>query len=273
MKEYGPVGLMGTQSAEKSPETASGIRFLVESALRQVATGKQKPEIPQNRKGWLDLLCAALTEPTDAATQQVIGQMIASGITQREIYQNFIPDAARHLGELWVQDKASFVDVTIGASRLQEMLRQSGGREMGGWMDRSIPLGQSILMIVPTFEQHSIGAFVAADQFRRHGLWVHMAIGLENAELSHLVGSGRFAMAGITVSSTKSLEGLTELIDYLRSTADDCPPIVVGGHVVEGPQVVERRTGADFAVRTVREAIERCGLASVSAQLFLDAGT
>lgn len=250
---------------------ASGIRFLVESALRKVALDKQGGDIPKTRGEWMSKLCAALTDESEAAHQRVVAAMVANGIPSNEIYLSYVPDAARFLGEMWVQDKASFVDVTVGAARLQALFRSREGAELGGWMDRSIPLGQSVLMIVPTFEDHSIGAFVAADQFRRHGIWVHMAIGLENRELHHLLGSGRFAMAGITAGSAKTLERLTELIDYLRSNLDYCPPIVIGGRLVDKPREVEKRTGADFAVRTAREAIELCGLASVVDPLSIDA--
>jgi len=250
---------------------ASGIRFLVESALRKVALDKQGGEIPKSRSEWIARLCAALTDESEAAHQRVVAAMVANGIPSHEIYHSYVPDAARFLGEMWVQDKASFVDVTVGAARLQALFRSRDAADLGGWMDRSIPLGQSVLMIVPTFEDHSIGAFVAADQFRRHGIWVHMAIGLEDQELQHLLGSGRFAMAGITAGSAKTLERLTELIDYLRSNLEYCPPIVIGGRLVDKPREVEKRTGADFAVRTAREAIELCGLASVVDPLSIDA--
>jgi methylmalonyl-CoA mutase cobalamin-binding subunit len=127
-------------------------------------------------------------------------------------------------------------------------------------------------MVVPAFEDHSIGAFVAADQFRRHGLWVHMAIGLEAGELSDLAGSGRFAMIGVTSGSAKTLEPLVDLVDCLRADSQNRPPIVVGGNFVTRSKDAGKRIGADFVVRTAREAIERCGLASVAEPLSIDVG-
>lgn len=250
-----------------------GIRFLVESALRSVALDKQAGETPKTRGAWVARLCEALTHETDEAHSRVLAAMMGNGIPSREIFQYYVPEAARYLGELWVQDKASFVDVTVGASRLQALFRKRDDGDMGGWRDRSIPLGQSVLMVIPEFEDHSIGAFVAADQFRRHGLWVHMAIGLESQELVHLVDSGRFAMVGITAGSSKTLECLIDLIDYLRSNIETCPPIVLGGYVAGKTSDFEKRTGADHVVRTAREAIERCGLASVAQTLSIDANS
>lgn len=249
-------------------EDKQGIRFLVESALRKVASDK-KVAPPRDREGWIVLLCEALTDEADDAHQRVIASMISNGISTDDVFQVYVPEASRFLGELWVQDRASFVDVTVGASRLQALFRSQpdGG---GNVLSRSIPLGQAVLMVVPEFEDHSIGAFVAADQFRRHGVWVHMAIGMEHGELCELVRSGRFAMIGITAGSMKTVERLKDLIEYLRRSSGKSTPIVVGGHLVGTSREVERQTGADFSVRTAREAIELCGLASVVEPLTID---
>ncbi|MEO1140396.1 MAG: cobalamin B12-binding domain-containing protein [Pseudomonadota bacterium] len=204
---------------------------------------------------------------SDSSYQSVIASLIASGVSSEEVFQAYIPSAARFLGELWVSDQASFVDVTVGASRLQGLFRAKDTDVMARWVDRSIPLGQSVLMVIPEYEQHALGAFVAADNLRRHGLWVHMAIGLNHAELADLIRSSRFAMIGISTATRNSVEKTTELVDYIRSNADYVPPIVIGGRAVDEDDKAVLRTGADFAVRTAREAIEKCGLSSVSQAL------
>lgn len=250
------------------PQRGQGIRFLVESALRKVASDK-KSDPPRDREGWIARLCEAVTDDSDEAHHGVIAEMIANGISSTEVYQVYVPEVARFLGELWVQDRASFVDVTVGAARLQALFRARSD-VLGDVLARSIPLGQSVLMVVPEFEDHSIGAFVAADQFRRHGVWVHMAIGMQASELVALVGTGRFSMIGITAGSTKTVERLKELIECLRCNSGNDVPIIVGGHLVGTSREVERRTGADYAVRTTREAIELCGLSSVVEPLLID---
>lgn len=246
-----------------------GIRFLVESALRSVASANQSAP-PRTRKGWIDQLCAALVSESETSHKAVIASLIATGISQREVLQSFVPEASRALGEMWVQDRASFVDVTLGAARLQAIYRDYDEDAGSRWLDRSVPLGQSVLMVIPEFEQHSLGAFAAADQLRRYGLWVHMGIGLTREELTKLVANGRFSMVGLSVATLKSVEKVTELIDYVRAETPDCPPIVVGGRIVDDARMIERRTGADHAVKSIREAIERCGLAPVGEELPFD---
>ncbi len=242
------------------------IRFLVESALRTVMSNAANRE-PRTREDWIRRLCEALMSEAESSYHAVIAALIATGVKQNEIYQSYVPAAARYLGELWVSDKASFVDVTVGASRLQNLIRQ---READGghlWSDRSVPLGQSVLVAIPEYEQHALGAFVAADNLRRHGLWVHMAIGLKDAELAQLVNSQRFSMVGLSIATPNSVEKTTGLVDYIRSNSKHTPPIVVGGRMVEQNEKLVLRTGADFAVRSAREAIEKCGLSSVAEAL------
>lgn len=251
---------------ELAPQQRVGIRFLVESALRKVAASKSQSH-PVTSDAWIDVLCEALIDSDEEAHERVLANMVANGISTSDIMEKFLPEAARRLGELWVLDKASFVDVTLGAGRLQSLYRRHQAEKARRLRDRVIPLGQSILMVIPAFEQHSIGAFVAADQFRRHGLWVHMGIALENDELVELVNTDRFAMIGLTVASTNALERLAEMVEHLRANAAVCPPVVVGGHVVGLSRGIDARVGADFAVRTAREAIELCGLSSVTESL------
>jgi methylmalonyl-CoA mutase cobalamin-binding subunit len=136
-------------------------------------------------------------------------------------------------------------------------------------LDRSIPLGQEILMVIPEFEQHSLGAFVAADTFRRHGVWVRMSIGMEAPELVELLRAGRFSAVGLTLATRKSVEKAGELIEYLRTNVSPLPPVIIGGRVVAENVAAVRRCGADHAVKSVREAIERCGLATVTERLTM----
>ncbi len=240
------------------------IRYLIESALKSLVSD-HADELPSNREDWIDRLGEALMARSDMEHEHVLSAMIANGVTSEELYQHFIPAASRYLGEKWVSDEASFVDVTTGAARLQSLFRQGpDGPDKGHILNRTIPLGDSVLMIIPQFEQHSLGAFVAADGMRRKGLWVRLAIGMTDAEIATLLASNRFSMVGLSLATWKSVEKAAGLIEYVRKNLDNVPPIVIGGRVVEDREKIEHRSGADFAVMSVREAIERCGLAMVT---------
>lgn len=254
-----------TRKDSLDPRNAS-LRLVVESAVRRVASERNNSQ-PRTRDDWIERLCDALVSESETSHQSVLGAMVSNGISQADILQNYIPDVARLLGEMWLKDKASFVDVTVGAGRLQRLYREAVGSGAGGWSSRSIPLGQSVVMVVPSFESHSLGAFAAADQLRRHGAWVHMAIGLNASELCNAVCSSRCSMIGFSAATLETLEGVTGLIGYLRETVPNLPPIVLGGRIVELANDVAQRCGADYAVTTARQALSICGLATVSTSL------
>lgn len=272
----GPAQSGATRSASadranRDPQSPA-IKFLVESALRKIASDYVDRN-PKDREAWIERLCDALMSDSETSHHGVIGALVATGVTSRQVYQDYVPEAARRLGEMWISDRASFMDVTLGASRLQALLRGANDTGDVTMLGRSIPLGQEILMVIPAFEQHSLGAFVAADTFRRHGVWVRMAIGMEAAELMALLRESRFSAVGLSLSTWKSVEQAGELIDYLRANVRSLPPIMVGGRVVaEGDDILDV-CGADHAVRSVREAIERCGLATVSPRLTVREST
>lgn len=251
------------QTGNASYHEDDGIRFLVESALRSVASNKNHAR-PASRSEWVQHLCYALIADSETGYRSVISDLVLNGFEPEDIYHSVVPDAARQLGEMWLYDEATFVEVTTGASRLQGLVRERTGNDKGFWMDSSIPLGQSILLVIPQFEDHSLGAFVAADQFRRHGIWVHLAIGMDTAEVVNLVAGGRFAMVGFTLSTDNSLDKMTGLVSDIRAAVSHCPPLIIGGNVVKQVSAVADQTGATYAVKSVREAIERCNLASVA---------
>lgn len=232
---------------------------VVLAALRKVVDAGQRP---RSRCDWIDALCEALRADCDSAHVAVLNAIIASGIERDDVFRSLIPEVARRIGEMWVTDSASFVDVTVAAGRLQRLYRDHDAG--GDWESRTIPLGQSALMVVPSFEDHSLGAFAAASQFRKHGIWVHMAIGLEAAELAEVIKARRFSMVGMSLATAQSVESARLLIHFLRASIDDLPPVVVGGRAAELLNNVARRTGADYTALSPREAINRCGLASVS---------
>lgn len=243
-------------------DRGSSLKLLVETAVRKVASERIGNQ-PRTRQQWIECLADSLMSAAETSHQTVLNAMVASGIPQQEIFQTYVPEVARHIGEMWVSDRASFVDVTVGVGRLQRLYRDHVQTPENVWPARTVPLGRSVLMVIAPFESHSLGAFAAADQMRRHGLWVHMAIGLSPQELVETIRTGPFSMIGLSFSTVDSVEKGTKLIEFVRQNLTDVPPIVVGGRSVELLNGVAKRAGADYAVTSAREAIVKCGLAAV----------
>lgn len=236
-------------------ETALGT--LARHALAIVASrsARSRQSVEVHR---IDELSDALCHADDQQVTEVLAGLVANGVTSRDLCEVYAPAIARQLGEGWVDDRLSFAEVTVGAARLQRILR-SYGNQIGA-KGAAIPLGHSALIVIPEGENHSIGAFVAAHELRRLGVWVHMSIGPSETELVSVIQSGGFDFVGFTAGSRRSIAPLAALVAALRNEVRQLPPLVVGGHaMVLEPQLAEQ-TGCDVATTEVREALRFCGI-------------
>ena len=207
-------------------------------------------------------ICDAFVNPDERRRYAVVSKLIASGISSEEIIERYVPLAALRLGEGWVDGTRSFSEVTIGAARLQETVRALGERKCG--VPATVPLGHRVLIVIPEHEDHTLGAFIAAGQFRRYGLWVHMAIGQNEDEIATAVGTHEFGMVGVSGAGRKALEPIKRLVDKLKSRHALTSPIVIGGNICNLGLDLCTCTGADFVTTSPKKALELCGLAVTS---------
>ena len=67
--------------------------------------------------------CNSIIAKNDQGQIELIEGLIASGISLKVVYEIFIPEAAETLGNWWKESKVTFVEVNIGAQRLQRLSR------------------------------------------------------------------------------------------------------------------------------------------------------
>jgi MerR family transcriptional regulator, light-induced transcriptional regulator len=241
--------------ADVVDKTHPAVGFLVGAALRSLTVSKHD-DGPRSREDWIIRLTEAVLSSAGAEYRSVLSAMVANGFSQNTVLHDFVPEASRLLGEKWLRDEVCFVDVTTGVSRLLGLFRARGAFHEGASSPFVNPShDQSILMVVPRYEQHSLAGVVAADRLRRHGFLVRMAIDLSPERIVELISANRFSFVGVSLASWKSVERTGDFIDYIRSKVEGTPKVVAGGPVVADRAHIEMLTGADFAVRSVGEAI------------------
>lgn len=233
------------------------IQALAERALAVVAHKIGSRAAPSGKTRVRDL-CNAMLHPNRVHQQLVLSRMVASGVSSTEIYEKVLPSVAHMLGERWVRDEISFVDVTQASQRLQEVIRILGAQYAKS--GTAIPSAHTVYMCVPAFEDHSMGVFMAANQLRRMGVWVQLGIGVEIQDIVEAVSRHKFSMIGISAASYKSIAPLSGLIDNLRAELKRPTDIVVGGNVMNCGIDVMRETGADLVTTNVRDAARHCGI-------------
>lgn len=178
----------------------------------------------------------------------------AEGQSLESIIMDLLAPTASYLGELWKADRCSFTEVTVGLSRLRQMLR-----DLSPEFETEAPEcrhGRRALLLATPGEQHTFGLFVVEAFFRREG-WDVSGGQIDSAdEIAHLVDRQWFAIAGFSLSSERFIDRLASLIRVVRrhSCNRDIGVLVGGPLFVEQPELAER-VGADAFAADGRMAV------------------
>lgn len=210
------------------PDT--GLVALAQEVIRRLSSHTRRLEdkvaVPSSQE--IEAFCVALVSEDDEAAAGMIEGMRASGCSSEMICLKYLAAAARTLGLWWTEDRASFVEVTIGTGRMSAILHGllPGNTETS--RQHEVPL---IFAAVPG-EQHTFGVAMAAELFRRDGWRVTLEIGLTHDELVAAVERSPGSIVGLSIGSQRSFRGLARLVCELNAS---CPhtAILVSGQAVE----------------------------------------
>ena len=241
----------GGRSAMEDAEVAK----LARRAIAVLASSGHGQE--EALKTRLVLLCDAFLALEEERRHELLLRLRQDGVSTDDLIDHVIPATARLMGERWFADEISFAHVTIGAARLQEAVRAMAWHDRKGRRPVEAP---SILLVIPRVEQHTLGAFVAADQFQRRGYEVDLAVDRHPRQIAEMLRRRPYRMVGITASGRRTLASARELVDIIRATVTRVTPIVIGGTVLETDINVLKVTGADFVARDAQAALRKCGL-------------
>lgn len=184
---------------------------------------------------------------TDAVFDPValVDAMAARRLDATTVALRYVPEAARCLGERWLADQISFVDVTVCTERLHGVVRRVD--ELLD--DPSKVLGPSALILVAEAEQHTLGAFVLALHLRAAGFSAVARIAPVASELTQVMASNRFDLALVSLGCTAALGSGAGLVRTLRllSRGDLC--IFVGGAIPVSDERLLAETGRPRVAR------------------------
>ena len=210
-----------------------------------------------------DRLCTDVTEGPSHAAQDRIDSLISAGLDPAVIRDLLMPDAARRLGELWVEDRLSFSGVALGMTRLTSLWRTMGPGARSSaeqWELQERPRRPVLLALTPG-EHHAFGIVVAADRLRREGWDVNVELRSTPRGLAATAAAHDFILVGLSVGSEALLPKLERTIAVLRKALAPGVPVVVGGHLaIESPELVES-AGADAALASPEDLLVALELA------------
>lgn len=200
----------------------------------------------------LEELCTALISDNDTAAAEIIFSARAEGAPPEAIYLKYLAAAARMLGDWWNEDRADFVQVTVGTGRMFAIMRGMKHLFVPAF---DAPEKSAIFASVPG-EDHTFGIRMAADLFRKEGWEISLKIGLDHDELVAEIERTPSSIIGLSLAGRHSVDALSRLVVALHIC---CPhaPLLVSGRDVEGAEPLLGLMGVDCIAHDLEEAREQ----------------
>jgi len=190
------------------------------------------------------------------APQRIMEDLRGRGGHGARFAEAVLGEAARRLGEMWVEDRCSFFQVSLAMSELQSLLR-AGRPETAsiGAAPAGSLCGKVVLATAPG-EQHSFGVSVLEVAFAEAGWATTTMVGQPFSALSQLLGQSSFDVVALSCSCSGLLDGLKSAIGTLRrASLNPHVKVLVGGHLESQVECFAERVGADASAGDIESAL------------------
>lgn len=258
-----PLGVMPVDAnrqeglSDHGPDAIGQVtQFAAEVVARLVA---REAEVGSDvRRGFFESFVTAVTRPDPVTLESLKPDMRRARVTPEMLADDYIPAAARFLGEEWHRDRLSFAAVSIGSARLQSLLREVGD----AWHADAVrgAVAGTVLLVLPEGEQHTLGACVLASQLRRKGISVCICIGPTLSDLRQMVRRRQFDGVMLSLGTQENLDVARNLVKTLREGLGEGVRIAVGGAILDRGGDLADKLGADIATRDPLVALAALGM-------------
>ena len=172
------------------------------------------------------------------------------------IYLNLLAPAARRLGELWHEDRCTFVEVTLGLCSLHQVLRSLSPQFVG--QAGAAGRGKRILLVPAPGEQHTFGLMMVVEFFRRSGWDVRYQVAEYVDDLMRLVRGEWFSVIGLSVGCETRIESVAPAIRSLRrASCNRGLGVMVGGSIINARPDLVPLMGADATAGDGLHAVQQ----------------
>ncbi|KAA0124820.1 cobalamin B12-binding domain-containing protein [Methylobacterium sp. P1-11] len=179
--------------------------------------------------------------------------LLEEDLTLEALLLDLFAPAARHLGRLWEEDEANFLDVAVALGRLQSLTRVLCTRLEGVDVPAN---GRRVLLMPSPGETHLFSLALVASFFREAGWSVVLSSG-EDCDPAALVQTERFDLIGISLSCDALLPALTDLVGKLRvASCNAGVRVMVGGPKFLREPACATAVGADAVAEDGRSAVK-----------------
>lgn len=197
-------------------------------------------EVPMDVQRFIRILLSH----DEQAAHAFAAELIERGVTTERLYEGLFAEAARTMGEMWLEDDCSFYDVTLGTGRIQRLIREFSHQFLADYLYPG-STGR-LLLCSAADEQHSLGIAVLAEFFVRDGWDVHVGPGLGSEALLDKVRESDYNLLGFSVACTSRISKLQQDIRRARQVSRNRDvKVMVGGALITADPSLAERIGAD----------------------------
>jgi methanogenic corrinoid protein MtbC1 len=224
--------------------------FAASKSLNAGANGLTLPSRPSSGSfstSDVEALYLAVLGRSAMRPEQVIAEVNTRRPACSEVLEGLLRPVANRLGEGWLADDCSFFDVTVGMSKLYQLLHLETGRRtpVRTRQADSVP---TILLAGAPGEQHLFGLGVVEQGFIAAGWRVIMMAGAEWPEVCDELRNERCDLLGVTCAGDRLQPTIKSAIDEARlASANGDIKVIVGGHLFLNDGSLASLVGADAA--------------------------
>jgi methanogenic corrinoid protein MtbC1 len=199
----------------------------------------------------MDLAALVLGADEHAALAVILAAVARHGL--EPVCLELLAPAARHLGDLWLEDICSFADVTIGLMRLQRALL---GFTVPAPETAAAAGSRTILLAPAPGDQHRFGITMVAGFLERAGWRVTRLPDGAPPALEAALRSGWYAVLGLSAGSAARLPALAAMLPRLRAISrNPHVAIMVGGPLFTCDPGLAAAIGADGTAADGAQAV------------------
>jgi MerR family transcriptional regulator, light-induced transcriptional regulator len=218
----------------------------------------------------IDRLLTAISDPRGFDAEAALDMLRSAHLSDKDIINCYIPEAARHLGCRWDQSEMSFAQVTTASARLQDMVRVLSSE----WSERAARKSScdqlGILLVICENDTHTLGCATVAASLRHDGHSVRLMMSATQPDFRKALRQDWYDLIMFSCGRLQALETVADFVKHARTSMRTMPPLVLGGLVLKQSVDAKELTGVDLATNDLQLALKLCGTSSVVKSLVAE---
>jgi len=242
--------LSGTVRAEVIPRLLKWHRATTPAASQP----RVKPDAKWAQESSIHEFTDRCIDSSEDLLEQRVVALLDQDVSIENVYEHLLGPVARELGDRWLSDDISFVDVYMGVLHLQNIVLSMQRTLV---TDNKASYSVSAILSATPGDQHTFGVQMAADLLARRGWEVVNLSGLDTQELASRVAVTDCNVVYLSLYVDAEFQALQSTIQRIRMATEDrdITVVVTGDYFMRNPDHWIA-SGADLFCKNTEETVQ-----------------